>query len=89
MRKLKPITRFKGEWRGIEYPNGKVRILDLQKNLIDSYTDPSGETINTNPVILDYAAEADIYLKHTEGIIELYDFSDVLIYAKNLNEFDD
>jgi len=86
--KLKPKVRFIGERQGIKYPNGKVRITDLSGNLIISYHDKDGETVNTNPVILDYAAEADIYLETNEGFIDLYDDRDVQIYHKRINELE-
>jgi len=74
---------------GTAYPNGKVYIKDLDMNLIDSYNDKKGDRVNPNPVILDYAAEADIYLKNDYGVIQLYDYKDMIIYSKPLNEFDD
>lgn len=51
-----------------------------------TYTDSTGATANTNPVILDSRGEAAVWCDDSEYYMELTDSTDVLIWtADNIN----
>jgi hypothetical protein len=85
---LAPPVRFKAFYPATGRPLAGGQLWTLQPgttgfgNLKASYTDSSGQTVNTNPVILDPSGEADVWLSGYTKLV-LQDAQGNQIYSRD------
>jgi hypothetical protein len=82
---LAPYPRFRASGAtGAPLAGGKLYTLQPGTSglgyLKATYTDSTGETANTNPVVLDANGEADVWLSGYTKLV-LYDADDVLVWS--------
>ncbi len=85
---LAPPVRFKAFYPGSGNPLAGGRLWTLQPGTVGygylkaTYTDSAGQTVNSNPVILDGSGEADVWLSGYTKLV-LQDGSGNVIWSKD------